>query len=418
MARSATQKRQTKTKESAAAESKKSASAAETDAIEMLKADHRKVESLFSQFESASSSSQKAELAEEICNELIIHAELEEKVFYPACRKALDDEEIMNEARVEHDSAKVLIADIMEGSPSDEFFDAKVKVLSEQIKHHVQEEEKKSQSMFAQAKKAELDTNALAQKMSQLKQQLKTQAEGRGLAPPQPSVFDRPEAQDGHMEMDMPRGQDRERDQYGRFTSDDDDYGRGASRARSRYDEDDNDRRSSSRGGYASRSGRYDDEDDRYSSRSRFSGRDQGRGGWFGDSEGHSEAARRGWESREDDRRGSRSRSRYEDDEGYSSRGGRGRGQGGWFGDPEGHSEAARRGWESREDDRSYSSRSGSRGGRYEDDNGYSSRGRSRSEEDDDRRSGSRGRDHGQGGWFGDPEGHSEASRRGWEQRR
>ncbi|MFD1807288.1 hypothetical protein ACFSHQ_01825 [Gemmobacter lanyuensis] len=162
--------------------------------------------------------------------------------------------------------------------------------------------------------------------------------------------------------------------------------------------------------------GRYDD-DDRRSSRGRGDdySRDHGQGGWFGDYEGHSEASRRGWEHRREDDRGSggRSSSRYDDDDRRSSRGrgddySRDHGQGGWFGDPEGHSEASRRGWENRrDDDRGSGSRSSSR---YEDDDRRSSRGRGR---DDDY-----GRDHGQGGWFGDSEGHSEASRRGWENRR
>jgi len=231
----------------------------------------------------------------------------------------------------------------------------------------------------------------------------------------------------------------RERDDQGRFMSDDDDDRR-MSRSRSQYDDD---RRSSSR----SRS-RDDDDDRRGSSRSGSrddDGRSQGRGGWFGDSEGHSEASRRGWENRDDDRSSSRGRSSDDDDRRGSSRSSsrddddrrssrsrsdngdnRGRGQGGWFGDSEGHSEASRRGWENRDDDRRSSSRDDDRrssGGRSRDDDDRRSFSRSRS--DDDRRSSSRSRDDDDdrrgrrtGGWFGDSEGHSEAAQKAWDRGR
>src|SRR5690606_7172539 len=104
----------------------------------MLKEDHRKVEDLFEQFEKARKPERKEALAKEICTELMVHSIIEEEIFYPACKDEID-EHTLNEAYVEHDGAKVLIAEISAGSPSDEFYDAKVKVLSEMIKHHVKE---------------------------------------------------------------------------------------------------------------------------------------------------------------------------------------------------------------------------------------------------------------------------------------
>ena len=154
-----------------------------TDAIALLKADHRKVEGLFEQFESAKGSS-KQTVAEQICNELKIHATIEEEVFYPALKGKIDDD-LLNEAYVEHDGAKVLINDIMAGGRDDDFYDAKVKVLSEEIEHHVKEEEQPSEGMFAQARAAEVDLVALRDKMMALKERLIAQLEAEGLPPAQ-----------------------------------------------------------------------------------------------------------------------------------------------------------------------------------------------------------------------------------------
>ena len=90
---------------------------------------------MFEQFESASSEDKKAEIAKQVCTELIIHAMIEEELFYPACREAGMDSDMMDEANVEHDGAKTLIAELEAGSPDDDFYDAKVKMLSEEIKH-------------------------------------------------------------------------------------------------------------------------------------------------------------------------------------------------------------------------------------------------------------------------------------------
>lgn len=136
----------------------------EMDAIAMLKADHRKVEEIFEQFEKATSPARKKKLALEACLELKVHTTIEEEIFYPACRKRIEDD-LLNEAYVEHDGAKLLINDIEAGGPEDDFYDAKVKVLSEEIEHHVKEEEMRVEGMFAQARAAGLDMDALAEAM-------------------------------------------------------------------------------------------------------------------------------------------------------------------------------------------------------------------------------------------------------------
>src|SRR5689334_19706413 len=120
------------------------------DAVALLKADHRTVEDLFTQFENASGEGKKQKLALQICAELTVHATIEEEIFYPACEGKIE-EDLLREADVEHDGAKVLIAEIESGEPSDEYYDAKVKVLQEQIEHHVKEEEQRLEGMFAQA---------------------------------------------------------------------------------------------------------------------------------------------------------------------------------------------------------------------------------------------------------------------------
>lgn len=151
-----------------------------TDAIALLKADHRKVEGLFEQFEKASGVSRKQALATQICNELKIHTTIEEEIFYPAFEGKIE-EDTLAEAWVEHDGAKVLVNDITAGSPEDDYYDAKVKVLSEEIKHHVKEEEMPSEGMFAQCRKTDVDLVALRDKMMARKQELTQQAKDSGL---------------------------------------------------------------------------------------------------------------------------------------------------------------------------------------------------------------------------------------------
>jgi len=142
------------------------------DAIAMLTADHKKVKKLFSEFDKLQeegSDEEKSSIVEQICNELKIHTELEEEIFYPAVRKAIDDSNLMDEALVEHAGAKDLIAQLEDASPNNDLYDAKVTVLGEQIEHHVKEEEG---SMFPKAKKAKLDTEALGATMLKRKMAL------------------------------------------------------------------------------------------------------------------------------------------------------------------------------------------------------------------------------------------------------
>lgn len=153
------------------------------DAIALLKADHRKVEDLFEQFENARGDKSKVKLAQQICLELSVHTTIEEEIFYPAVKEAID-EEIYTEAYVEHDGAKMLIAEILASSPEDEFYSAKVKVLSEEIKHHVKEEEQRD-GMFAQAKKGDVDMGELGAQMLARKQELVSQFKKSGIPTPQ-----------------------------------------------------------------------------------------------------------------------------------------------------------------------------------------------------------------------------------------
>ena len=151
------------------------------DAIALLKADHRKVEDLFAKYEK--SRGRKADLAKQICKELIVHTLIEEEILYPACREAGVEEDMMDEANVEHDGAKVLIAELEAGSPDEPFFDAKVKVLSEEIKHHVKEEEKRG-GVFAQLRKTDVDLLELGAQMAALKAELSREIDADNLPAP------------------------------------------------------------------------------------------------------------------------------------------------------------------------------------------------------------------------------------------
>jgi hemerythrin superfamily protein len=155
------------------------------DAIALLKQDHRTVEELFAEFEKARGEGRKQKLAEQICLELSVHATIEEEIFYPACEGKVD-EELLKEAYVEHDGAKVLIAEIEAGGEaSDEFFDAKVKVLQEQIEHHVEEEEKRMEGLFSQARKAGLDMDALGRELAERKADLVATYQATGVPKPE-----------------------------------------------------------------------------------------------------------------------------------------------------------------------------------------------------------------------------------------
>lgn len=143
-----------------------------TDAITLLRADHDKVKKMFREFEKLhkDGSDDDAEmLAKEICNELTIHTTIEEEIFYPEVRAALEDDDMMDEAEVEHASAKDLVAQIRAMSASDDKFAAKVTVLGELIDHHVKEEH---DEMFPKARKTEIDMSALGADMQSRKKEL------------------------------------------------------------------------------------------------------------------------------------------------------------------------------------------------------------------------------------------------------
>ena len=160
----------------------------EMDAIAMLKADHRKVEEIFENFEKATGKAKKQALAEQACLELKVHTIIEEEIFYPACRGQIE-EDLLNEAYVEHDAAKVLINDIEAGGPDEAFYDAKVKVLSEMIEHHVEEEEKRSEGMFSQARAAGLDMDDLADRMRARRRSALAELKGNPEAPAETRTF-------------------------------------------------------------------------------------------------------------------------------------------------------------------------------------------------------------------------------------
>jgi hypothetical protein len=155
-----------------------------TDAIALLKQEHREVLDAFEQFEKARDDGRKATIAKQICTDLMIHAMLEEEIFYPSFRGKIEDD-LLDEAYVEHDSAKVLIAQIDAGAPGEEFWDAKVKVLGEEIEHHIKEEEKPGEGIFHEARQTDVDLVEMGQRMRDRKQVLKAKFEAEGLPAPE-----------------------------------------------------------------------------------------------------------------------------------------------------------------------------------------------------------------------------------------
>jgi hemerythrin superfamily protein len=146
------------------------------DAIALLEGQHREVEELFKKFEDLTdrAKASKKKIADQVCTALTLHAQIEEEIFYPATREASKEtEDMVDEAIVEHASAKDLIAQILEMDPEDDLYDAKVKVLSEQIEHHVEEEE---EEMFPKVRELGLDLLALGQEMAMRMDELKASA--------------------------------------------------------------------------------------------------------------------------------------------------------------------------------------------------------------------------------------------------
>ena len=157
------------------------------DALALLKEDHRKVEKLFKDYESAKGEGRKEKLARQISLELTIHTTIEEEIFYPACDGKID-EDLLKEAYVEHDAAKLLMAEIEAGNgQSDDFFDAKVQVLGEQIDHHVKEEE---DELFPEVRKADIDTKALGEQLAERKRELMKDYKADGVPEPELKTMD------------------------------------------------------------------------------------------------------------------------------------------------------------------------------------------------------------------------------------
>lgn len=139
------------------------------DATTLLRKDHAEVDAMFKQYENALGADRKSALVEKICAALEVHTAVEEEIFYPAVRAAIRDGDLMDEADVEHDSAKALIAQLRAGNPGDDHYDAKVTVLGEYIRHHVKEEQGE---IFPKARKAKLDLKALGDQIQARKAEL------------------------------------------------------------------------------------------------------------------------------------------------------------------------------------------------------------------------------------------------------
>lgn len=140
------------------------------NALALLKSDHRTVEDLFEEYEHARRKDRKQALVQQICEELTVHAQLEEQAFYPEAQRVLGDEkDLVEEARVEHEALKWLIGQLESEGPDSELYAAKVKVLKEYVQHHVKEEEKE---MFPKLRKSDLDLDSLGQTLFETKQQL------------------------------------------------------------------------------------------------------------------------------------------------------------------------------------------------------------------------------------------------------
>ena len=168
------------TKKASASADKRSTASKAHDAVSLLEADHKEVKTLFKAYQKLvdadATDDEKQAVAEEICNALTVHATIEEELLYPAARDVLKEDDLVDEATVEHASAKDLIAQIQGMDPSDSLYDAKVKVLGEYIDHHVKEEENE---MFPKLRKSELDLAALGTDLQARKDELMSElAEG------------------------------------------------------------------------------------------------------------------------------------------------------------------------------------------------------------------------------------------------
>ena len=160
------------------------AAAAKTDATVLLTRDHTEVHKLFRQYQKLADAqadgTERQAMAEKICLLLTVHTTIEEEIFYPAAKEADVDSDLLNEAEVEHASAKELIAQIRDMDPEEELYDAKVKVLGEYVDHHVQEEQ---DEMFPKCRKADMDLAGLASELADRKAELMAEMSDEAVAP-------------------------------------------------------------------------------------------------------------------------------------------------------------------------------------------------------------------------------------------
>jgi hypothetical protein len=165
-------------------------------ATALLIADHLAVGELFEDYENARGKTQRSKVARQICLELSIHIMIEEEFLYPICRGGAVENDLLDEAYVEHDGAKILISELLAGTPDDEFYDAKVRVLAEMIEHHIDEEEEPG-GLFAQVRKAGIDLNALGARMAERKQHLRKTFLESGIPAPTTRSFTGAEVEHG-----------------------------------------------------------------------------------------------------------------------------------------------------------------------------------------------------------------------------
>jgi hemerythrin superfamily protein len=164
-----TARKQSSSKSSSSKKASRGSSGKKLNALTLLQQDHKLVKELFDKFEKTKSEDKKAQIAEQICQELKVHAQIEEEIFYPSVREEIREEDLIDEATVEHQSAKDLIAQIEGEGPEGELFEAKVKVLGEYIQHHVKEEQNE---LFPQVRKTKVDLQALGERLQARKMEL------------------------------------------------------------------------------------------------------------------------------------------------------------------------------------------------------------------------------------------------------
>ncbi len=159
-----------------------------SDGLQLLASDHRDVEDLFEKFEKSRGASAKQKIVRQICTELKVHSMIEEEIYYPAIRGKVEDEDL-DEAYVEHDSAKLLINELEAAEPDEAFFDAKVKVLKELVEHHVKEEERQHGNLFQQTRAADVDLQAMGRQLAERKAELMALAQSGDLGPAEPATI-------------------------------------------------------------------------------------------------------------------------------------------------------------------------------------------------------------------------------------